>query len=650
MEQAIEFEWLPTRCSLCKSFGHFDASCKRDQGTVWRKKDKKSGLENGETEGSHVPSASSSETLSKAPQDLASGKVVQPEILKENSSSKAGQEIKWTTPKKVGGSKQIAPATQNLRTNKGLNKRNKQRSLIDFCKLNKIGLRAFLETKLRGNKIKDLMQNVFMGWDCFSSPTVEGRILLVWKVDIVSLSIIQEDDQFIHCCVKIKGVTQKFCLTLVYVLPWLVVGDFNAVFDYDDHIGSRPVTKLELEDGHHWRVCSMLDELRSSGSHYTWSNKQMEGTRIFSKLDRVFNNEAWVDAFPDSEACINWDVISDHCCCLIKTVHVQILGVRPFRYFNMWADHQDFRSTILCNWSEPIAGSDLQRIIKKLKRLIPILLQFNIMKVRDVAVQFFEAKTEYQQAQLSLQQDPSLSPLQLAEKEAYIEFGRQSRMYERFHRQRSKITWLRFGDENTSCFHASLKQRKIGNRITSFMNDAEQECFQQGAVLTLEQQLDLLMPFTKKDVKNSLFSIHSIKSPRSNGYGSGFYKSLWKNIGDEISEAILTFFYRGEIPHELNNTIISLIPKVDTPAKATDYRPFACCNTLYKCISKMLCSQLTKILPVIVHQNQGAFIKNHLLVHNILILQDLLQGYTRKNVSPHCLIKIDLSKAYDSLD
>ncbi|XP_062106102.1 uncharacterized protein LOC133817568 [Humulus lupulus] len=166
-------------------------------------------------------------------------------------------------------------------------------------------------------------------------------------------------------------------------------------------------------------------------------------------------------------------------------------------------------------------------------------------------------------------------------------------MYESFLRQRSKITWLRFGDENTSYFHDSLKQRKIGNRITSFVNDAgqlndnneevvayfinhfkgffgssslastrvEQECFQQGVVLTLEQQLGLLMPFTKKDVKKSLFSIHSIKSPRPNGYGTGFYKSLWKDIGDEILEAILTFFDRGEIPHELNNTIISLIPK-----------------------------------------------------------------------------------------
>ncbi|XP_062089670.1 uncharacterized protein LOC133796206 [Humulus lupulus] len=132
---------------------------------------------------------------------------------------------------------------------------------------------------------------------------------------------------------------------------------------------------------------------------------------------------------------------------------------------------------------------------------------------------------------------------------------------------------------------------------------ADQTCFQQGLVMNLEQQLDLIQPFSKKDVKRALFSISSIKSPSPDGFGS-----------------------------------------------AADYRPIECCNRLYKCISKMLCFRLAKILPMLIHQNQGAFIKNRQLAHNILILQDLLHGYTRKNITPRCLIKIDLSKAYDSID
>ncbi|XP_062119126.1 uncharacterized protein LOC133832860 [Humulus lupulus] len=64
----------------------------------------------------------------------------------------------------------------------------------------------------------------------------------------------------------------------------------------------------------------------------------------------------------------------------------------------------------------------------------------------------------------------------------------------------------------------------------------------------------------------------------------------------------------------------------------------------------MLCSRLSEVLPILIHGNQGAFIKNRLLAHNILIFQDLLKGYTRKNISARCIMKIDLSKAYDIVD
>ncbi|XP_062089258.1 uncharacterized protein LOC133795819 [Humulus lupulus] len=64
----------------------------------------------------------------------------------------------------------------------------------------------------------------------------------------------------------------------------------------------------------------------------------------------------------------------------------------------------------------------------------------------------------------------------------------------------------------------------------------------------------------------------------------------------------------------------------------------------------MICVRLSTVLPFLTHQNQGTFIKQRSLAHNIFILQDLLKGYSRKNISKRCLVKIDLSKAYDSVD
>ncbi|XP_062075632.1 uncharacterized protein LOC133779728 [Humulus lupulus] len=114
--------------------------------------------------------------------------------------------------------------------------------------------------------------------------------------------------------------------------------------------------------------------------------------------------------------------------------------------------------------------------------------------------------------------------------------------------------------------------------------------------------------------------------------------------------AVLKKFRDGVLPSDLNETVISLILKTGSPKTAADYRPIACCNTLYKCISKMLCSRLSEVLQFLIHSNQGAFIKNRLLAHNILIFQNLLKGYTRKNISARCIMKIDLSKAYDTVD
>ncbi|XP_062086264.1 uncharacterized protein LOC133792379 [Humulus lupulus] len=90
--------------------------------------------------------------------------------------------------------------------------------------------------------------------------------------------------------------------------------------------------------------------------------------------------------------------------------------------------------------------------------------------------------------------------------------------------------------------------------------------------------------------------------------------------------------------------------KVDRPSKAVDYRPIVCCNTLYKCISKILCSRLSEVLSYLINSNQGAFIKRRYIAYNIIILQDLIRGYNRKGILARCVMKIDLSKAYDTID
>ncbi|XP_074301032.1 uncharacterized protein LOC141632378 [Silene latifolia] len=85
--------------------------------------------------------------------------------------------------------------------------------------------------------------------------------------------------------------------------------------------------------------------------------------------------------------------------------------------------------------------------------------------------------------------------------------------------------------------------------------------------------------------------------------------------------AVRNVYQTRNLIKQSNNTIITLVPKVDIPETVMQYRPIAYCNTLYKCISKVICNRLSTILPDIVSTSQGTFIKGRDIVGNILILE-----------------------------
>lgn len=249
---------------------------------------------------------------------------------------------------------------------------------------------------------------------------------------------------------------------------------------------------------------------------------------------------------------------------------------------------------------------------------------------------------------------------------------------EKYLQQKAKIDWLNLGDQNTAYFHRVIQQRQYRKRIMqikdgattlteyqavtdhfvkfykdllgtrSAVREIDESVLEQGPRLTLDMQLELIRPFTKEDVKQAMFSISSTKSPGPDG--SGYFKAAWRVIGDEVTAAILEFFNHGKLLKQVNSTLLSLIPKVENPSYASEFRPIACCNSIYKCMSKMLTGRLASVLPYLVNENQGAFTKGRSIIDNVLISQELIRLYNRKSASPRCLMKIDIQKAYDSVE
>ncbi|KAF4392663.1 hypothetical protein F8388_003083 [Cannabis sativa] len=199
---------------------------------------------------------------------------------------------------------------------RGLNKRDKQRSVLEICRENKVGLGALLETKINHDKVRDMIAK------------------------FVHVEVLLDNEKFIHCKVKIVGLIEEFYFTAVYGSscpaerkllfeklaalgmlnrPLLILGDFNAIFNFQDRNGGKQIMTKDVEDAQNWLSLGQVEEICCSGAVYTWTNKHDMGTRIFSKLDHVLINEDWLDQFPNPEACFKWDCISDHSYCIVKS-------------------------------------------------------------------------------------------------------------------------------------------------------------------------------------------------------------------------------------------------------------------------------------------------------------------------------------------
>ena len=189
--------------------------------------------------------------------------------------------------------------------------------------------------------------------------------------------------------------------------PWLIIGDFNAIFNFDDRVGGRPVSTTELDDSNAWLAMSHLVSIKRIGSNFTWSNKQEGADRIYSRIDHAFINEVWIDELPNSIAEFRWVSCSDHCYCLIKSLKMGTLGTKPFRFFNFWTTHKRFREVVCENWNKPLAARGLVGVTRKLLRLKHVLKSFNYREVGDIEQIFHQAKGDYQLALMRAQAAPS---------------------------------------------------------------------------------------------------------------------------------------------------------------------------------------------------------------------------------------------------
>ncbi|KAL0549397.1 hypothetical protein IC582_013879 [Cucumis melo] len=142
----------------------------------------------------------------------------------------------------------------------------------------------------------------------------------------------------------------------------------------------------------------------------------------------------------------------------------------------------------------------------------------------------------------------------------------------------------------------------------------------------------------------------SRKTSGHDGFSVSFFKGDWSVVREDFCDVILHFFETCYLPLGVNATTITLIPKRRGAECMKEFRPISYCNVIYKCISMILVDRLCVWLPSFISGNQSAFIPGRSIINNILLCQELVEGYHLNSGKPRCTFKVDLQKAYGSFN
>ena len=201
---------------------------------------------------------------------------------------------------------------------------------------------------------------------------------------------------------------------------------------------------------------------------------------------------------------------------------------------------------------------------------------FNKIYYEEISMKVIKKMKELDEIQLVKLNGGTKGNVIEREREIARELNELKQVEESYFKQKSRIKWLKEGDQNTKYFHGMMAARQKKNTI-SVLTDLEGHklisydqmsneavTFFQKLIGTVDEKVEgcpqpllqellgvslpeeaipkLIRQVTPEEVKSSMFSIGSDKSPGPDGYTSHFFKAAWHIVGNDVEKAIISFF------------------------------------------------------------------------------------------------------------
>lgn len=152
-------------------------------------------------------------------------------------------------------------------------------------------------------------------------------------------------------------------------------------------------------------------------------------------------------------------------------------------------------------------------------------------------------------------------------------------------------------------------------------------------------------PLRDSEVILAVNSFKPTKVPGPDGLHPLFYQRYWDILGTNTIVFCKDIFRTTIIPHDLNKTLLCLIPKINNAHCPKNFRLISLCNTLYKIITKIIANRLKPMLPSIIGDSQASFLTNRRASDHAILVQEVISHLQKmKGKEGNMAIKIDLEK------
>ncbi|KAL2230782.1 UNVERIFIED_CONTAM: hypothetical protein Sindi_1672600 [Sesamum indicum] len=653
----VEYEWLPPKCTTCMSLGHSDKDC------ALNKTRKPTKL----TVNVYVP------------------KVNVPQPQSPNKGRKTMKPVVEDIPKADAGDRHV-DQNHSKQDERGkaivIYNAFDALHLIDDADEHSGGPNTsspmdndpcILETRVRLNNVMHIQSFLLPHWKWFVDySSVGNRIWLAWDENVVDVHILDLADQFVHCRVTNMAVNEYVIITVVYGasevidrrnlwtaletlaqqcsnIPWMVGGDFNAVRDLNEVCGISGDIRMATEEFNAGILEAGLIPLPMQGEWFTWHNCSTSMRSLWKRLDRILINDRWLARFPSAYYHSLTPRTFDHSP-LVLHGDIQHHNGGMFQFDNYLAHSPEFIHNVQNIWHHEIVGIPMYAVTRKLKALKPVF-RLQRRNKGDLMMNVQLAKGFLDEAQQLVSSDRQNELYLLLEHCCRIVYAKAAKLEQIMLQQRAKMQWMKDGDQCSRVFFRKIAQRRVMRRILQINDENGFTHTDLGEVahefvsyyqnllggtrrrlsvdirylrpwarhcITDEEANQLLLPLSADDVKQAVFDIADDKAPGPDGYSSRFFKAAWPVVGEEVTRAVLDFFSTEKLLKQINSKILALIPKC--------------------------------VLDKIVSPCQTAFIPGRSIGDSIMLAQELFSRYNQMRLPPRCALKVNIRKAYDTVE